>query len=46
MSLALHVAVSTGLWDATNNPSADEKKPPPVSPEISIGADYPGSPAG
>jgi hypothetical protein len=27
MSLALHVAVSTGLWDATNNPSADEKSP-------------------
>jgi hypothetical protein len=46
MSLALHVAVSTGLWDATNNPAADEKKPPPVSPEISIGADCPGSPAG
>jgi hypothetical protein len=46
MSLALHVAVSTGLWDATNNPAADEKKPPPVSPETSIEADCPGSPAG
>src|SRR6201995_1670863 len=46
MSLALHVAVSTGLWDATNNPAADEKKPPPVSPEIAIEADCPGSPAG
>jgi hypothetical protein len=34
------------LWDATNNPSADEKKPPPVSPETSIGADCPRSPAG
>jgi hypothetical protein len=40
------VAVSTGLWDATNNPTADEKKPPPVSPETAIGADCPGSPAG
>jgi hypothetical protein len=29
MSLALHVAVSTGLRDATNNPSADEKSPLP-----------------
>ena len=29
MSLALHVAVSTGLWDATNNPAADEKSPRP-----------------
>ena len=46
MSLALHVAVSTGLWDAANNPSANEKKPPPISPEISIGADCPGSPVG
>jgi hypothetical protein len=46
MSLALHVAVSTGLWDATNNPAANEKKLPPVSPEISIEADCPGSPAG
>ena len=46
MSLALHVAVSTGLWDAANNPAAAEKKPPPVSPETAIGADCPGSPAG
>ena len=46
MSLALHIAVSTGLWDATNNPAANEKKLPSVSPEISIEADCPGSPAG
>ena len=28
MSLALYFAVSTGQWDATNNPSVDEKKHP------------------
>jgi hypothetical protein len=32
ISLALHVAVSTGLWDATNNPSTDEKKAPSRQP--------------
>jgi hypothetical protein len=29
MSLALYFAVSTGLWDATTNPTVDEKKPAP-----------------
>jgi transposase-like protein len=29
MALALYWAVSTGMWDATNNPTADEKKPGP-----------------
>lgn len=32
MSLALYFAVSTGQWDAANNPSVDEKKLPPVNP--------------
>jgi len=28
LALALYWAVSTGMWDAANNPSAAEKKPP------------------
>ena len=28
LALALYWAVSTGMWDAVNNPSAAEKKPP------------------
>ena len=28
MSLALYFAVSTGQWDAAENPSVDEKNPP------------------
>jgi hypothetical protein len=31
MSLALYFAVSTGLWDATTNPTVDEKKARAVS---------------
>lgn len=31
MSLALYFAVSTGIWDASVNPSVDEKKVPDVS---------------
>jgi len=44
MALALYWAVSTGMWDATENPLPAEKKPPTVSPEKSPGANSPGSP--
>lgn len=33
MSLALYVAVSTGLWDATANATVDEKKVHDINPE-------------
>jgi hypothetical protein len=32
MSLALYFAVSTGLWDATTNPTVDEKKAHDINP--------------
>jgi len=33
MSLALYFAVSTGLWDATANPTVDEKKAHDINPQ-------------
>jgi Transposase DDE domain len=33
MSMALYFAVSTGLWEAANHPSVDEKKAHGVSPQ-------------
>lgn len=33
MGLALYFAVSTGIWDATVNPSVDEKKSPTSAQE-------------
>jgi hypothetical protein len=44
MALALYWAVSTGMWDATNNPTPDEKKAQTVNPESSPGENSPGSP--
>ena len=46
MSLALYWAVSTGMWDATENPTPSEKKDRSVSPESSPGASSPGLPEG
>jgi hypothetical protein len=44
MALALYWAVSTGMWDAMENPSPAEKKPASASPENLPGANCPGSP--
>jgi Transposase DDE domain len=44
MALALYWAVSTGMWDAAENPVPGEKKHPLVSPARSPGANSPGSP--
>ena len=44
MALALYWAVSTGMWDAAENPAPGEKKHPPASPEKSLEANCPGSP--
>jgi len=44
MSLALYWAVSTGMWDAAENPTPSEKKHRSVSPENSPEASCPGSP--
>ena len=44
MSLALYWAVSTGMWDAAENPTPNEKKDRSVSPESSPEASFPGSP--
>jgi hypothetical protein len=44
MSLALYWAVSTGMWDAAENPTPAEKKDRSVSPESSPEASCPGSP--
>jgi hypothetical protein len=33
MRLARYFAVSTGLWDAANNPTVDEKKAHDISPQ-------------
>jgi len=44
MSLALYWAVSTGMWDAAENPTPNEKKDRSVSPESSPEASCPGSP--
>jgi len=44
MSLALYWAVSTGMWDAAENPTPSEKKDRSVNPESSPGASFPGSP--
>lgn len=44
MALALYWAVSTGMWDAAENPVPGEKKQPPASPEKSPEANCPGSP--
>jgi hypothetical protein len=44
MSLALYWAVSTGMWDAAENPTPNEKKDRSVSPENSPEASSPGSP--
>ncbi len=43
MALALYWAVSTGMWDAAENPSPAEKKPPNGKPVKSPGASSPGS---
>jgi len=43
MSLALYWAVSTGMWDAAENPTPNEKKDRSVSPENSPEASFPGS---
>jgi hypothetical protein len=32
MALALHWAVSTGMWDAEHNPTPAEKKPHKTAP--------------
>jgi hypothetical protein len=44
MALALYWAVSTGMWDAAENPSPAEKKSPSASPANWPGANSPGSP--
>lgn len=44
MSLALYWAVSTGMWDAAENPTPAEKKHPTANPESSPEASSPGSP--
>jgi hypothetical protein len=44
MSLALYWAVSTGMWDAAENPTPNEKKDRSSSPENSPEASFPGSP--
>ena len=44
MSLALYWAVSTGMWDAAENPTPSEKKDRSVSPENSPEVSSPGSP--
>lgn len=46
MALALYWAVSTGMWDAAENPAPGEKKHPRASPENWPEADSPGSPEG
>jgi hypothetical protein len=38
MALALHWAVSTGMWDAVHQPTPDEKKPRTGDPAISAAA--------
>jgi len=43
MSLALYWAVSTGMWDAAENPTPSEKKDRSVNPENSPEASFPGS---
>ena len=43
MSLALYWAVSTGMWDEANNPTASEKKDQIVSPKNSPEESSPGS---
>jgi len=43
MALALYWAVSTGMWDAENNPTPAEKKPPIVNPQNSQEESSPGS---
>lgn len=43
MSLALYWAVSTGMWDAAENPLPAEKKSRDGTPKSSRGADSPGS---
>jgi len=45
MSLALYWAVSTGMWDAAENPMPNEKKDRSSSPESSPEASCPGLPA-
>ncbi len=44
MSLALYWAVSTGMWDAAENPTPSEEKDRSGSPESSPEASSPGSP--
>jgi hypothetical protein len=44
MSLALYWAVSTGMWDAAENPTPSEKKDLSSNPESSPEASFPGSP--
>jgi hypothetical protein len=44
MSLALYWAVSTGMWDAAENPTPSEKKDRSGNPESSPEASFPGSP--
>ena len=44
MSLALYWAVSTGMWDAAENPTPAEKKDRSDNQESSPGASCPGSP--
>lgn len=44
MSLALYWAVSTGMWDAVQNPTPAEKKLPTASQKNSPEANSPGSP--
>jgi hypothetical protein len=44
MSLALYWAVSTGMWDAAENPTPAEKKDRSGNPESSPEASFPGSP--
>jgi hypothetical protein len=44
MALALYWAVSTGMWDAKNNPVPAEKNTPSVSPQSSKEESSPGSP--
>jgi len=44
MSLALYWAVSTGMWDAAENPTPSEKKERSGSPKSSPEASCPGSP--
>lgn len=44
VAIAVHWAVSTGMWDAQNHPLAAEKKSPTNSPPGCAAPDYPGSP--